>query len=263
MTKAFPFGAEMNFAARPDTQVLRPEGNGSRCDACQLVECRFRGYAPQKDAIRQRVLTRGETLECREGVCLRFWVIVSGHAATCTSFRDGRRQILSIEGEGDTICGSMATRESEQRLEALTDCQICDIDLSRWSSELRENPTFLAMSARLLHARLVKSLAHVSTLGRLDSNERVTYFLAETALRRGDTGGLTTLPMSREDIADYLGLNTDSVSRILSRIRKSGLFRFISATEYTVPSMEAVARRLPVALPDPTEPIYSAGGHAS
>ena len=86
--------------------------------------------------------------------------------------------------------------------------------------------------------------------------------LAEMAGRQKRQDRPVTLHMSREDIADYLGLNTDSVSRILSRIRKSGLFRFTSTSEYTVPDAEAVARRLPVALPDHNSP-HSAGGSLS
>lgn len=189
--------------------------------------------------------------------------MIDGYAATTTLFRDGRRQILSIERAGDAVCGAMASPKSEQKLEALTDCRICEIDLASLGPQLLGDPRFLAMTARLMHARLERSMAHAAVLGRLDSQERVTYYLAEMAFFQGEANCLVTLPMSREDIADYLGLNTDSVSRVLSRIRKSGLFRFLSPTEYTVPDMAAVARRLPVALPDFSAPIQLNGGHAS
>jgi len=52
--------------------------------------------------------------------------------------------------------------------------------------------------------------------------------------------------MNREEIADYLGLNSETVSRIFSKLRKAGLFKFLSPTEFVVPDPEAVARRLPV-----------------
>lgn len=253
----------MNFAAVFNLEDSRLDESMSPCPSCRLEDCCFRKYTPPKEAIKYLEIARGEWLECRENACLRFWIVMSGHAATCTCFRDGRRQILSIECEGDAICGAMAARDSEQKLEALTDCRICEIDLSRWAAQLREDCAFLAMTFQLLHARLVKSTAHVATLGRLDSNERVTYFLAEMAMQNDGADGLVTLPMSREDIADYLGLNTDSVSRILSRIRKSGLFRFVSPTEYTVPDMGAVARRLPVAIPQPSHNILATRGHAT
>ncbi|MCV6596054.1 MAG: helix-turn-helix domain-containing protein [Mangrovicoccus sp.] len=68
-------------------------------------------------------------------------------------------------------------------------------------------------------------------------------FLAEMAARSGY--GETHLPMSREDIADYLGLNAETVSRIMTRLRKSGLVQFQSPTDYTIPDMGAITRRLP------------------
>lgn len=205
-------------------------------------------------------MSRGDRLACRDGACLKFWTVIEGSAATCTTFRDGRRQILAIEDVGDTVCGLMAADGTEQTLEALTDCCVCEADLSNWMCELRDSPDFLKMSFRLMHRRLVKSMAHAAMLGRLDSYERVTYFLADRASQSQYPDGLITLNMSREDIADYLGLNTDSVSRILGKIRKSGLFRFLSPTEYTVPDFAAVARRLPVAFPKPVTSIAQRGG---
>lgn len=195
-------------------------------------------------------LERGQSLQCPEASCLRFWIVVKGYAATCTYFRDGRRQILSIEEPGAAICGPMAPEDSEQRVEALNDCVICEIDLTARAAELRDDAAFLTDVSRMLHDRLEKSAVHVAMLGRLDSFERVTFFLADLAVRQARRGLPATLPMSREDIADFLGLNTDSVSRILTRIRKSGLIRFVSPTEYFVPDSAALARRLPVAMPD-------------
>lgn len=253
----------MNFAAKRDFDALSKSGILPDCQMCCLANCGFKKIDGAEAIVKFHDLERGECLECVEGACLRFWNIIDGYGATTMLFRDGRRQILSIERAGDTICGAMATTESEQKLEALTGCRICEIDLSPAASRLLEDCAFLAMTARLMHERLEKSMAHSAVLGRLDSQERVTYFLAEMAFLQDGNGSLVTLPMSREDIADYLGLNTDSVSRVLGRIRKSGLFRFVSPTEYTVPDIEAVARRLPIALPSISAPTHFSGGQAS
>ncbi len=94
--------------------------------------------------------------------------------------------------------------------------------------------------------------------GRLDSRERVLLFLAEMALRNAKARrpeSPVTLPTSREDMADYLGLNAETISRILGRVRKSGLVRFLSTTEYVIPDMVEIARRLPVAPVAPASPL--------
>ena len=230
-------------------QIARIEGAAPpmatpTCKVCSEDNCAFRQFFPDRRMLTEIRLERGQRLECSGDDCLKFWVILSGTAATCIAFSDGRRQIATIEGEGDTVCGPMAGYGTENWLEALTELEVCEIDLSGRARELRHDAQFLADMFQMIHKRLTASMAHVSMLGRLDSQERVTLFLAEMAVRTG--AGPVTLPMSREDIADYLGLNTETVSRLFTRIRKSGLVRFLTPTEYLIPDMAALQRRLPV-----------------
>ncbi len=218
------------------------------CASCPCEGCAFRVL--QASPVRQRahILRRGDRLESRGGKgCLQFWIIVEGTAASCTSFNDGRRQIVGLERSGDVICAQMAGSGSANWLEALSDCRVCELDLTPLAHQLRSNSAFLSASFHIAHRRLTRAQAHVSMLGRLDSRERVLLFLGEMAAQTGN--GVVALPMSREDIADYLGLNTETVSRILGRIKRSGLVRFLTPTEYVVPDLAAVAARLPVAIP--------------
>ena len=66
-------------------------------------------------------------------------------------------------------------------------------------------------------------------LGRKTSIERVAAFILEMDKRLTDAG-ILALPMSRRDIADYLGLKLETVSRALSHLRKLGILGFIGAT---------------------------------
>ncbi len=221
------------------------------CEICALTTCAFHDLHSANAHQRGVVLDRGGRLECRgKGACLQFWVIVEGTAATCTAFEDGRRQILGLEGPGDIVCALMAGTGTQNWLEALSDCRICELDLTPEAERLRHDPDFLAATFAVAHRRLTRSQSHISTLGRLDSRERVLLFLAQMAAR--SNGGLVTLHMSREDIADYLGLNAETVSRILSRIKKTGLVKFLSRTEYVVPDLAEIARRLPVPIEEST-----------
>ncbi|MDH3666241.1 MAG: helix-turn-helix domain-containing protein [Paracoccaceae bacterium] len=81
--------------------------------------------------------------------------------------------------------------------------------------------------------------------------ERLCGFLAEMTRRTGRRIGqrwLVCLPMSREDIADYLGLNSDTVSRLMTRIKQAGLVRFLSVSEFEVASLERLEDRVPNSL---------------
>jgi len=231
------------------------------CFACASKLCRF----AQTDALHARrrmfELNRGDQVETCRGGCVKLWTIISGTAAISSNLRDGRRQISGIEYAGSTICGPMAHEDSPIWIEALEPTRICEVDLSDRMGALQKDPEFMQVLFGLIHKRLEATTRHLTTLGRLDSTERVMLFLAETAEATPGHGPVT-LPMNREEIADYLGLNAETVSRIFSKLRKSGLFKFLSPTEFVVVNREAVARRLPVSIarrPAATLPRSAAG----
>lgn len=176
-----------------------------------------------------------------------------GTAAICRAFEDGRRQIVGLESDGDMVCGLLPDVDAPLWLEALDDCTICELDFSAQASEMNNNAAFIAAIFAVTHQRLETLSRRVSALGRLDSRERVILFLAEMSRRnihRFEHDAYTALPMSREDIADYLGLNAETVSRIMSRVKKEGLVKFLSPTEYTVPDFAALEACLPIPVPE-------------
>ncbi|WP_421849053.1 Crp/Fnr family transcriptional regulator [Oricola sp.] len=223
--------------------------NGAECKLCEHHLCSFLPDRHKACSHSFRQLLRGDRLSVDDGSCLRFWVVLSGTAALCTTLADGRRQIVELETPGDFTCGLSAIDGAQGWIEALCDCMICEVDLSQVAGILRNDPQFALDMFRRVHNRLEKSAAHIVALGRLDSMERICFFLSEMARRTGRLNGRqarVNLPMTREDIADYLGLNSETVSRILGRIKKAGLTVFISPTDYVVPDLEALERRFPI-----------------
>ncbi|MHC0053795.1 Crp/Fnr family transcriptional regulator [Actibacterium sp. D379-3] len=195
------------------------------------------------------VLKRGERLDLGNGACQRIWVITSGVAAICTGLADGRRQIVGLETPGEIICGLAAASGSESWLEALSECHICEQSLAGLHGPLDQHPDLVSALFVLIHARLETCSTHLVTLGRLDSMERVSLFLLDMSRRIGQPAGASVqveLPMTREDIADFLGLNSETVSRLFTRLRKSGLVKFQSRSAYYIPDIAALERRIPM-----------------
>jgi CRP/FNR family nitrogen fixation transcriptional regulator len=75
---------------------------------------------------------------------------------------------------------------------------------------------------RLTTSRLERSIEHALMLGRMMAAERVAGFLVDMDERMRRTGDLE-LPMTRRDIADYLGLTIETVSRIMSQLQSKGI----------------------------------------
>lgn len=215
--------------------------NGLGATVCRFGACGHAGAS--------RTLQRGERLSSKEQACLRVHVVRRGLVAACAIMPDGRRQILSLNTPGDPVC-PMSVEGSDCWCEALTETDVCDLDLSGEAESLHGDPSFTLALFRLVHEQLERSATHVVTLGRFDGMERVCGFLAEMTHRVGQPHGATwrlCLPMSREDIADFLALNADTVSRLLTRIKKAGLARFRSRIDYEIPSLERLEARVPIA----------------
>lgn len=215
------------------------------CDRCLHKLCRFAEGTQRAVPARLLSLQRGERLETCQSHCLRFWLVLDGTIASELILEDGRRQITGIEFPGDAVCGPMVGPDNPVWIEALEDTIICELDFEAQARGLRDNPAFMSAMFQMIHDRVERSTRHIAALGRLDSTERVILFLTEMALRE-DGRRPVQLPMSREDIADYLGLNAETVSRIFSRLRKGSLFTFLAPTEYILRDLDAIRDRLPV-----------------
>jgi CRP/FNR family nitrogen fixation transcriptional regulator len=138
---------------------------------------------------------------------------------------DGRRQIGAFHLVGD-IFGLENRTEHRFTAEAIVDTAVRLV--KRRSLELVAESD--AMVARNLLTMTTNNLQHAEDhmllLGRKTSLERVAAFLLEMD-KRLTAAGVMALPMCRRDIADYLGLTLETVSRALSRLHEFGILGFI------------------------------------
>jgi CRP/FNR family nitrogen fixation transcriptional regulator len=142
---------------------------------------------------------------------------------------DGRRQIGAFHLTGD-IFGLENGSEHRFTAEAIVDTTVRLI--KRRSLEMVAESD--AMVARNLLSMTTTNLQHAEDhmllLGRKTSLERVAAFLTEMD-KRLTAAGVLALPMSRRDIADYLGLTLETVSRALSRLHELGILGFIGTNQ--------------------------------
>jgi CRP/FNR family nitrogen fixation transcriptional regulator len=147
--------------------------------------------------------------------------VVRGAVRCFKTLADGRRQICDFALPGD-VFGLELGADHGVSAEAIADSAIV---AARRNTVLETAADPIAAArglARLLMSDLERNRDHILTLGRRAASERVVVFLLDLAdrLRGGDT---VELPMSRQDMADYLGLTIETVSRTLTHLETDGL----------------------------------------
>ena len=158
-----------------------------------------------------------------------FFQVTGGAVRTHKLLSDGRRQIGAFHLPGDTF-GLENGDCYRFTAEAIVETSVRRV--KRPSLELVAQTD--ASGVRSLLTMTTDNLRHVENhvvlLGRKTAPERVAAFLLEMNGRL-TAAGMMSLPMSRRDIADYLGLTIETVSRALSRFRRKGYLRFSDATQ--------------------------------
>ena len=141
--------------------------------------------------------------------------VVSGTVRTYKVLVDGRRQIEAFHLRGD-IFGFETGDEHAFSAEAITDCKITVIKRSAVMA-LAARDIDVARQMWALTARELQRVQEHSLVLIKSAEERVAGFLLEMAQRLASAGAVE-LPMSRQDIADYLGLTIETVSRTLTHL---------------------------------------------
>ncbi|MBR0700786.1 helix-turn-helix domain-containing protein [Bradyrhizobium sp. 62B] len=155
--------------------------------------------------------------------------VKSGAVRSYKLLTDGRRQIGAFHLAGD-IFGLENGSEHRFTTEAIVNTTVRLV--KRQSLETVADSD--AMVAKNLLSMTTNNLQHAEDhmllLGRKTSLERVAAFLLEMD-KRLTAAGVLALPMSRRDIADYLGLTLETVSRALSRLHELGVLGFVGNTQ--------------------------------
>ncbi len=156
-------------------------------------------------------------------------VVKTGAFKTIVSLDDGREQITGFRLPGDTLgVDAIGNNVHASAAIALEESRVCAIPFAQLSRMSRQSAPVQNYLHRLLAREVVGDQDLMLSLGRMHAEERVAGFLlglARSHERRGLSHSQFTLPMSREDIGNYLGLTLETVSRCLTRLKKAGLIR--------------------------------------
>ncbi len=176
------------------------------------------------DAARWCSLPKGRILMAEGEPSQYFFNISAGYAKLYKDMQDGRRQVIGFVSAGSFI--GLGTQDHYGfTAEVLNEVQFCRFERRKLRNLFTRFPALeLNLLAEACH-ELVVAQAQMLLLGRKTAIERLATFLmgwADPSVPVGAPDRIV-LPMGRSDIADYLGLTIETVSRSLTLLRKRGL----------------------------------------
>jgi CRP-like cAMP-binding protein len=163
--------------------------------------------------------------------------VVSGAVRTSRVMPDGRRYVADFLFPGDFI------GLNDEDVRTVTAEALCDVILVRYSrrqfnSSIETDRGLGRMILSVLSGGLASAQERMLLLGRKTAAERVASFLL-TMAEREETNCIE-LPMTRSDIADYLGLTIETISRTMTLLKAKGMIRMPSATTVIIQDQDAL-----------------------
>lgn len=183
------------------------------------------------DALAEHIVLVPGDVMIREGdIASHVFNITSGSVRVYKLLSDGRRQITGFLFAGDFL--GLATGQtyvfSAEAIEPATACRFRKAD---YRDLIRETPALETVLLDRAHHELAAAQNQMLLLGRKTALERVSTFLqnlpAHDPARPGPAGHVH-LPMTRAEIADYLGLTIETVSRVFTRLKTQGVIRLLT-----------------------------------
>ncbi|MCW3796575.1 cyclic nucleotide-binding domain-containing protein [Sphingomonas sp. BN140010] len=219
-------------SAAPRTLADLPTGHPcGGCDARRVALC---GVLDCTDLTTLRclggtqALTGGHALFHEGDRASQVYNITNGAIRLTKLLPDGRRQVMGFMFPGDFL-GITLGDEHAFTAEALGDTLLCRFPRARFDEFVEEHPELERELYRKAAHELAAAQAQMLLLGRKSAAERLASFFLDLAARQqrltAATSRFVDLPMCRADVADYLGLTKETVSRLLAQLKQQRLLR--------------------------------------
>lgn len=176
----------------------------------------------------KRVVNRGTTLRHEGDESVSRFYVIDGWLAVSKSLQDGEHQILEFILPGETFDPTGADgKTSFVDVKALCDTTVIAIDRSAWSRLLRDHPDLWQAESRRDIAAQARQSERMLRLGKSSAETRIAYVLIELCLRLaslGSTDGRAFhVPLSQQQLGDFVGLSAVHVCRTMRRMSRNGL----------------------------------------
>lgn len=226
-----------------------------RCDSCAVRHKAICAVLSREELgglnriARARVVPAGQVISGGADDIV-FANIVSGVIKLTKTLADGRQQIVGLQFPPDFL-GRTHGQPGTYFAEAATDVELCAFPSDGFKSMLKRYPDLEHRLFENTLDELDAAREWMLLLGRKTAQEKVASLLLMISRRVLDIGcahsedmnfAHFTLPLTRADIADYLGLTLETVSRQMTRLKTLGVIELIDNREISVPDLRALER---------------------
>lgn len=201
-------------------------------DSCELVDV--------LEKIVHKEFKKNEIIFSEGGKAKTLYFVNEGKIKLYKYTKDGKEQILHILSEGDFFGELNLLKESEYGFsaEAIENCKICTLSNDKFKEILLNKPEISIKILEIMGERLAKIENLVQSLATNDIDTRIAYLLLDLSKRYGEEdlkhNISINLPISRENMANYIGVTRETISRKLKRFEEEGLIKIVGTKKIII-----------------------------
>ena len=218
----------------------------TRCSLCKIKSYSFCRCLNDDDleifskVSFEKKFTDKENIFLQNDPSTHLYNITEGNVKIYQLLDDGRIQIIGFLYPGDFF-GTYKNNKYNYSAEAIGNLRVCVFDQRVLDKYMDQNPILAKELLNETSYELTLAQDRMTVMGRLNAIEKIAIFLINISNQRKRIGWQSnpiSLSMTRQDIADYLGLTIETVSREISKLKASNIIKIISSKQLFINDFE-------------------------
>jgi CRP/FNR family transcriptional regulator len=188
----------------------------------------------------EKKFTDKENIFLQNDPSTHLYNITEGNVKIYQLLDDGRIQIIGFLYPGDFF-GTYKNNKYNYSAEAIGNLRVCVFDQRILDKYMDQNPILAKELLNQTSYELTLAQDRMTVMGRLNAIEKIAIFFINISNQRKRIGWQSnpiSLSMARQDIADYLGLTIETVSREISKLKTSNIIKIISSKQLFINDIE-------------------------
>lgn len=230
---------------------IEPLSIGHPCQGCEVRTRAVCGVLDCKELAEFKKMGKDVSIRSRQTLfhegerASRVFTLTSGSLKLFTLLADGRCHVAGFMHPGDFL-GITLDENHAFTAEALEDVELCSFPRTAFENFLDDHPSMEGELYRMAAHELSAAHQQQVLLARKTANERLASFFLSLIDRQNERTNspnkVVRLSMNRADVADYLGLTKETVSRLLSAMRRDRLIRLQALDRIEILDLDRLAQ---------------------